>query len=448
MKKFIVFLVILFAISAAGFSQTSANPWKFSGFLYSTLGYDIDQQYWGGSDVMIDGASMNFLYYARVSGDYDRGDMGAALSVMAISGYDTSTTMRAPLPSVYQAYGWGKFFEKKLEVKMGYVRDTTYNSGGKISTDGGEGVGIMLKYAPITGLSIGGGFYAPRLPSKTETDRNSHLTVTVPNTGGTVQIPLYPATLTPGFSTTGTGPVEKATVSWGVAYEMAKVFKISYAGGWRDNALVLMTSGIHLLAVPNLTASFEVFTSNIRYKEPEAGYPYIAFDETLAYRIDQKLTFGVSAYQFFNNTNIILSRGGPGAFYNAAYDRVDIINVPVMGDVEIHSVNTYDVGLAFDPYVSYQINMFTPRLGLSIESYGNRSKSKSILVSSGMVMSDTDTETKRFIFGLKPQIGLRMGMSASLDLAYAMTMTIDTVNEVKADPVFDNKLTAMFVLIF
>jgi hypothetical protein len=322
--------------------------------------------------------------------------------------------MRAPLPSLYQAYGWMNFFDKKLEAKMGYIRDTTYNSGGRISTDGGEGAGMMLKYTPITGLSVGGGFYAPRIPSATELGRD------------------------PSLPTNGTGPVEKATVSWGVAYEMSKVFKISYAGGWRDNMMPTMTSGIHLLAVPNLTANFEFFTSNIRYKEPEAGFPYIAFDETLVYRVGRQLTFGISAYQFLNNTNILVSKGGGGAFYSAPYDRVDTVN-----GIDLHSVNKYDIGLSFDPYVSYQIGMFTPRLNLTVEHYGNKMETTMVATSTKMV----DDETKRFLLSLKPQLTIRIGF-ASIDLSYAMSMTTDTLNGNKVDPVFDNKLTAMFTAIF
>jgi hypothetical protein len=439
MKKFIVFLIILFAISAAGFSQVSG--WRFNGFLYSNLLYDIDQKTWGGADAMVDGATMNFLYYTQLGGEYERGNMGMSIALRAISGYDTSESLRSPLPSIGQAYGWGRFFDRKLELKVGLVKDSTYNSGGKISTDGGEGAGIMLKYTPITGLSVGGGVYAPRLPTKTETDRASHLTVTVPAGGGEIEIPLYPVTRTPGFSTSGVGPVEKGTFSWGVVYELSKVFKVSNAGSWRDNTFPLITTGAHLLKIPNFTFTVELFTSNIQYKLPDAGYPFIALDESVTYRKD-KLAAGISAYQFFNNTNILLSRGGPGtAFYSMTMDVIS-----TSSGMDVHYVNEYDVGFAFDPYVSYQIGSFTPRLDMTFEKYGNRNTTTATFM--GATMYDTTVETQRFIFSMKPRIGVRVGMGASLDLAYSMQMVMDTVNGDKVDPVFDNKMSVMFILMF
>jgi hypothetical protein len=199
-----------------------------------------------------------------------------------------------------------------------------------------------------------------------------------------------------------------------------------------------MTSGIHLLAVPNLTAVFEVFANNIRYEQPEAGYPFIAFDQTLTYRIGRQLSFGLNGYQFINNTNMLVSKGGGGVFGLAAYDRVDMVS----GN-ELHSKNIYDVGLSFDPWVSYQIGMFVPRLNMTFESYGN--KSETTMVATGIKM--VDTETKRFLISLKPQLSIRVGM-ASIDLSYALQMINDTVNDTKADIVFDNKLTAMFTVIF
>jgi hypothetical protein len=422
MKKFIIFLFVLLTAGTSVFTQEAQaaprNPldgWSFNGFMYSTMGYDIDQQTWGGTDVMIDGASMSFLYYTRMGVDYDRDNYGFALSVMAISGYDTSDSMRSPLPSVYQAYGWMNFFEKKMEVKMGWVRDSTYNSGGRISTDGGEGAGALIKFNPFTGLSIGGGVYAPRLPTLTEVTRD------------------------PTISKNGTGPVEQARVTWGVTYELSKVFKITNAGSWRDNTFPTITSGLHLLAVPNLTAIVEVFANNILYKQPEAGYPLIAFDQTLSYRVGRQLQFGINAYQFLNNTNMLVSKGGGGnVFGSIAYDRVDNV-----GGMDLHSENYYDVGFSVDPWVSYQIGMFVPRLNMSFEGYGNQAKTT--MVATGMVMNDRETE--RFLISLKPQLSIRLGM-ASLDLSYALQMITDTVNDEKADMVYDNKLTVMFALVF
>jgi hypothetical protein len=431
MKKSIAFFSVLLTVGTLAFAQD--NPIKFSGLMYSTVGYDVDDKAWGGADVMIDGASMSFLYYTRLGLDYDRSNYGFAFSMMAISGYDTSAIMRAPLPSVYQAYGWANFFEKKLEVKMGAVRDSTFNSGGRISTDGGEGAGIMLKFNPFTGFSVGGGVYAPRLPTATEITAN------------------------PAVSTNGSGPLELGTFSGGVAYEMSKVFKITAAGGWRNDTTPTATAGIHLLAVPNLTAVFEFFSSGIQWKNLDAYSPFIAFDQTVTYRIGSQLSFGLNAYQFLNNTNRLVSKGGnnkktsatTGASSDpfASASAVAVKTDSVANGIPIHYENTFDLGFSFDPWISYQIGMFVPRLNFTIEHYGNTNETIMNLPEALGGPSTTTTETQRFLISVKPQISLRIGM-ASIDLSYTLSMLNDTVNDKKEDPVFDNKVTAMFTMVF
>jgi hypothetical protein len=449
MKKFIIFLFVLLTAGTSVFAQEAQaaprNPldgWKFSGLMYSTMGYDIDEKSWGNTDVVIDGASMSFSYYTRLGVDYDRQNYGFTFVMMGIAGYDTSAVMRSPMLSIHQAYGWMKFLDKKLEVKAGAVYDNTYNSGGRISTDGGEGAGAMVKYNPITGLSIGGGLYAPRLPSGSEVSRatTTKITGTVDTATGVVE---GTPTTTVSISTNGVGPVEKALVSWGAAYEMSKVFKITYAGSWRDNSIARMTSGIHLLAVPNLTANFEVFATGITY-ELDKYFPYIAFDQTVSYRIGRELQFGIYAYQFLNNTNLVISKGNGGPFGLISYDTVTQQPAGAM-TMDIHATNTYDIGLSFDPWVSYQIGMFVPRLGMTFEHYGNTNE---IITSmAGNVVNTRKTETERFLISLKPQVSLRLGL-ASLDLSYTLSMIMDTVNGEKADTVYDNKLALMFAMVF
>jgi hypothetical protein len=144
------------------------------------------------------------------------------------------------------------------------------------------------------------------------------------------------------------------------------------------------------------------------------------------------------AYQFINNTNALVSKGGGGVVGSAAYDRVD----PSAAG-EVRSENYYDVGLSFDPWISYQIGMFVPKLNMSVEHYGNQAKRT--IVATGVVVNDTETE--RFLVSLKPQVSIRLG-TTSLDLSYALQVITDTINDEKADAVFDNKLSAMFTLIF
>jgi hypothetical protein len=424
---------------------------RFSGLLYTTLGYDVDDKMWGGTDAMIDGASMSFLYYAMVNADYTRDTYGLTLSLMAISGYDTSS-MRTPMPNLYQAFGWANFFDKKLELKMGMVRDNTFSSGGRISTDGGEGAGIMIKFKPITGLTFGGGAYVPRLATTSEIDFDP--TPTNPN-DVTYRIRARNPTTNP--STNGSGPLETGTFSGGISYEMARVFKINVAGGWRDNTTPTATAGIHLLAVPNLTAVVGAFASGIQWKNLDSYAPFISFDQSVTYRIGSQLAFGLNAYQFLNNTNMLISKGGnnkkTSATTGASTDpftsasAIAITTDTVTGGIPIHYENTFDLGFSFDPWISYQIGMFVPRLNLTVESYGNKNETIMNLPEALGGPRTTTTETQRFLISVKPQVSLRIGMG-SIDFSYTLSMLNDTVNDKKEDPVFDNKVTAMFTMVF
>jgi hypothetical protein len=455
MKRFVIVLLALLLAGAAVFGQqnppsvqTVQSPqaqqaaqtvrsvfegWSFSGFMYSTMGYDIDQRMWGGTDVMIDGASMSFLYYTRMGVDLDRNNYGFALSLMGISGYDTAASMRAPLMSIYQAYGWMKFFDKKLEVKVGAVRDSTFNSGGGVSTDGGEGAGALAKFNPFSGLTLGVGLYAPRLPTASQSRMTANTT-----TGA-----ITTAFTDPRITSSGIGPIELATISWGVVYELPKVFKIATAGSWRDDTFPIINGGINLLAVPGLTLNVEFLAMNTAYKREENGFPMMVLDQTATYRLGKSLSFGVRGYQFFNGSHAVLSKGGGGTVFGLpAYKTTVVVTTPML--ITTNVSNTYKVGYSVDPWVSYSIGMFTPRLGMSFEGYENTNEMD---ISSAFGSSNTTTKTQRNLISLKPSCSVRLGL-ASLDFSYTLAVLNDTVNDDKLDTVFDNKLTLMFAMVF
>jgi hypothetical protein len=317
MKRVTVFVVVMLTLGTRVFAQeaqaTARSPldaWSFGGFLYSTAGYDIDNEHWGGSEVVIDGESASYLYYTRLTADWKRGDLVVSLGFNILANYDLGSNTGMPNPSLYWAYGQMPFFNDILLVQLGKVRDITYSSMGRLNTDGGEGSGGMFHIRPVTGLSFGMGIF-------------------IPETGGNL---------------------EEAKISFGAAYELNKIFKIAAAGNYSNSELDMLTGGVSLLNVPNLRASAEVVM-----KQASAGddHPLVVIDQVLSYRI-KDLSFGMTAYQFLNKANKFVKKATDGIF----------------NSTPIPDTQAARLGLSFDPWVSYQINRITPRMDFTFESYG------------------------------------------------------------------------------
>jgi hypothetical protein len=380
MKKLIVFFLVLLTAGTMAFAQDS--NWKLGGFLYSTMAYDINEKTWGSSEIIVDGQTTKFLYLSRLTADWKNtlrsGDIGfsAGLEMRA----DRDVGPNSNMPNVYAryVYGYSSFFDNKMLVKVGKVDDTTFNSGGRLSTDGGVGAGVMLQFAPITGLKFGGGAYMP----------------------------------------VNGGSVEEALYSFGAVYELPRVFKISGAGSITKNELKMATAGVSLLAVNNLRAQAETLIYPMTPGDP---HPMTAIDEILSYRIND-LTFGIDMFQFINNANLFLGKGG-GAPFNTA---------------SIPDTQSFKMGLSFDPYVQYQIGNFTPRMGFSFENYGVKD----------FTATRKEREQDRFIFTVKPSIAYRFGLVSQLTLGYVYTLQADklTVGGTGNDPeiTHNSKVTLTF----
>ena len=267
MRRFILFVMVLFLAGTLAFAQMSpqmGTDWRFGGFLYTTLGFDPENLYWAGTDVIIDGMPSTLMYYLRLNGSWTRSNYGFNFIANAIEGFDVSESARStqmPGVSLHSAWGHALFFEEKLLVQFGKVFDTQYNSQGRLSLDGGEGTGIYFHLRPINNLSVAVGAFAPE----------------------------------------GGGPLEAGQLTFGLLYEIPRTFRFSIGSSVRDEALYRFTNGISYNPTPNLRFHNEV--SLLRASTGTGDFQYYGMvDQSVSYRMNN-LSIGMFAYQFINNGN-------------------------------------------------------------------------------------------------------------------------------------------------
>jgi len=346
-------------------ARPPAAEFKFSGFLSSTFGYDIENDSWGGREVMIDNQPSTFLYYTRLIGDWSRQNVGFSFAFNVLNSYDIGVSNAAgsatgmPYPSLHWGYGHITVLDNTLQVKMGKIRDDTYNSGAALNTDGQEGGrnsgGVLVHYRPIPNFSVGAGVYIPTTGAKGD----------------------------------------EVNYSFGAYYVIPNLLRFAVAGGADAGYYNITTGGITLLAVPNLRAAVEIVVRSNRKDDP---HPTFVIDQLVNYRLDD-LTLGLTVYQFLNNGNRNLRKGG----------------LPVFDTIPIPDNTSARLGFSIDPYATYRLGAFYPRLGLSFENYAVKQYTP----------TDREREDERFIISVKPSIAFRAGQ-AQIELGYTWIHYIDT----------------------
>ena len=315
MKRFLIVFLAFSFFAGLGFSQEL----KFDGYINSGVGLTINDE--DGTDpvVRIFGVdSEQFAGRFRLNGAYTNEAKTAGGNFrLQLQGQEIST---AAFGASF-VYGWIKPLNV-LNIKLGIVDDSTWETGGAILRDDqGEGAGILVRLTPVSGLDLGVGAY---VWSQDSGSRNNGI----------------PA---PG------NPQDwgNAKYTFMASYTMPKIFKFNLTGRTFSDTSIRMDTGapnsgsntarmigeLRLLAVDNLTAVLEAELDNLwdsadkfdRFKD--AGL--INLYETLAYGLGN-FKFGLNAVQYFNNTD-----------------------------------NT-DMGLRFSPWASYAFNegKIVPRLDL------------------------------------------------------------------------------------
>jgi hypothetical protein len=348
MKK--AMLGILMLAAAGGLF---AQELKFDGYLNSGLGIvSTDTKVQDGSGtktadtkiVPFGVDSEQGGYRFRLNGSYTNreGTAGAKFRFQAQSNLEFGAF------SLPYAYGWVSFLNKIFTVSGGLVDDGTWNSGGAILNDDvGEGLGVLVKISPISGLNLGVGAYVlnqqsgsrnnfPVIPAgATTTDAN----------GNTIQ----PSTSS--FSGLDI-PLDRLKYTISAGYAMPDLFKVtagfrtanqagdktsryddadleSFAGRDETSKLIF---GAQLLAVKNLTAVIEVEADKLEDTGVDKDKDNIDFNfyETIGYKLGD-LSFGLNAVQYLR----------------------------IEKDVD------HDLGLHLNPWVSYAIGTIVPRLDLN-----------------------------------------------------------------------------------
>jgi hypothetical protein len=272
-------------------------------------------------------------YRFRLNGSYTNadGNAGAKFRFQAQSKFDLGAF------SLPYAYGWVSFLNKIFTVSGGLVDDGTWSSGGFLNDDVGEGLGALVKISPITGLNLGVGAYA--ISQQGSGDNNILI------------LPVGTGTAASDFSKVDI-PLNRLKYTFSAGYTMADVFKATLsfrtknqagnttsrfadadaeAFNGRDETAKLIF-GAQLLAVKDLTAVLEAEVDKLEDTgvDKDKDNIDINFYEALGYKLGN-FAFGLNAVQNFR----------------------------LEKDVD------HDLGLHFNPWVSYAIGPIVPRLDLN-----------------------------------------------------------------------------------
>jgi len=430
MKK-ILWLFLAVAFTAA---PVFAQELKFSGYANYGLGLEYSTE--EGRKDPATGTSNNVTLRMagvdssqiggrfRLNGSYTNADknLGAdfRLQLQGSSGGTGGTVggdNTYDLALVY-AYGWVKPIDMLL-IKAGIVADSTFETGGAILGDdagSGAGAGAFIKLTPVSGLDIGFGAY----PKYSDGGSNNNR---IYNIGGTVRL-------------------WEVKYTFGVAYTMPEVFKVNLsfrsfnsAGGstaatWdipvtspaaansgRNTARAV--GEFRLLAVKDLTAILEVELDKLwSPKELDQKFGDVGlmnFYETVAYKIGD-LTVGLNAAQYISN------------------------------------VDNTDVGLRFNPWVSYAISegKIVPRLDGIIFLAGDRVRWTSGNIPGDYGKYDRKNDlaptykTEDKVFGGRPSVKINFDSRTVLEIGDVLYYRKPAVGDSFIDNVFYLDLVVRF----
>jgi hypothetical protein len=272
-------------------------------------------------------------YRFRLNGSYtnEGGTVGAKFRFQAQSNFEAGAF------SLPYAYGWFSFLDKIFTVSGGLVDDGTWSSGGAIlNADVDEGLGVLLKINPVSGLNLGAGAY---VISPQGGGSNNVLVIPAGESGGSTKfsdIDIPANRLKYVFSAGYTMPdTFKAVLSFRTKNQTGDTvsrYAAADAEKFASSETAKLVFGAHLLAVKNLTAVIEAEVDKLESTGVDKDKNNIDFNlyETLGYKINN-LAFGLNAVQYFKSEK----------------------------DVD------HDIGLHFNPWVSYAIGIIVPRLDLN-----------------------------------------------------------------------------------
>ncbi|MDR0502561.1 MAG: hypothetical protein LBH16_04490 [Treponema sp.] len=294
MKKSVVITVIFMIITGTVCApdKLDAQDLKFDGYIESGLGV------WSTNDENQDTLVKAFAvdserdgYRFRFNGIYqnEEKNAGARFRFQSQGRMDTAGYFSLPY-----AYGWVTFLNNIFNLAGGIIDDSAYTTADWwFNDDSGEGLGLLLKINPVTGLSLGIGSY---VISQQSSGSNNIL-----QTGSGL----------PNFGNIRLKP-DEVKYTFNAAYTLADAFRIGAGfrpknnAGWNDGQETntgreetsQLTGELRLLAVKDLTA---VIIGILNKLDEFRDNGDITLSETFAYRINREFTLGFNAVQFFYN---------------------------------------------------------------------------------------------------------------------------------------------------
>ncbi|MCL2068013.1 MAG: hypothetical protein FWG99_11200 [Treponema sp.] len=329
MKKFFFAAMLIAVVSGAVFAQEL----KFDGYLNSGLGIIATDE--KDADPLIKAFgndSEQNGYRFRLNGSYtnEDGNAGARFRFQSQARLDQAGYFSLPY-----AYGWVKFLNNIFTLNGGIVDDGTWATGDWwIGDDVGEGLGMLLRATPISGLDLG--FHAYVISQQSGGSNNIlNFSGGPPNFANSVpklkdaKYVFSGAYLMPETFRASVTFRMKNKAGWDGTHPSDPAYDDQYDG--RDESSKLV-GDLRLLAVQNLTA---VVSFSLDKLEDFSDTGDIIISETFGYRIDS-LSFGLNAVQFL-------------------YNRVD-----ADGD----KVN-FNPSMLFNLWTSYAFGNIVPRLDLA-----------------------------------------------------------------------------------
>ena len=384
MRKLIV-IALLFAVFAGA---VYAQDLKLDGYFNSGIGIVIDNN--EDNDAYfkalgVDSESNGYRF--RLNGSYTNEAKNAGIRFRFQSQRNISAANTGYFSLAY-AYGWVNFFDDKINLTGGIIDDSTWTTAEWWwNDDQGEGLGILLKLTPISGLNIGIGAY---VISQQSGGNNNILSI---NNNGSL----------PNFRDI-TLKAEDTKYTFNAAYTMPDTFRLGASfrtknhAGWRPPApntdddypylgreeTSQLIGEFRFLGVKDLTAVvIGIFDTLDDFND--AGN--IILSETFGYKIDN-LNLGLNAAQFL---------------YNGKTSGKDT-----------------DPSLLFNLWGSYTLDSVVPRLDL-VYFTGGRSK---------MTVSDKQWERRGFVntrgakgddddlsvFSIRPSVKINLDSKTFLEI--------------------------------
>ena len=328
-RKRLAGLIAVLLLSIVMIGNLWGQDFKFDGYINSGLGIVASDR--EGEDATIKAYGVDSEqngYRIRLHGNYtaEAGNLGIKfrLQSQGAANFTIGGVDRALLSFPY-VYGFVKFADDKFNLLGGIIDDNTFAPSDWLmfSDRIDAGLGAMLKATPISGLDLGFGVY------------------TINREGG-------PNNEVLSVSNFGYMPkIKDAKFTYSAAYTMPEVFRLSTSLRWKNkganSALTYRYDGtdesarlygeFRFLAVKELTA---VIAARFDKIEDFSNRGDILFSETFNYKIDDSLTLGLNAGQYFFNRT------------NAAGDSIDT-----------------QPSLLFNLWGSYALGKVVPRLDLA-----------------------------------------------------------------------------------